>query len=437
MRRRLRAVGFALVFAAALAARGASAQSLATVRVDDVRVTPDGRHRVLVSVLDPGGAPVPDLAQAFRVDVDGTRADALVVQSSRERYSSALVTLVVDARLLRGEALQGVRDAVRALAPSLAPGDRVRVLAVGASMRVREAAAGDLAKLEEALGGMAADDAPVLYDALYDAAREASRLPDDRDGLVLVVTRGSDAASRHAPFDVVATANSRGRLASVLVALVGDEGAAAETERLRRLADHTGGALVRVTSPGELASSLPQLLDRGLHRWALAFRVPGWDRTRPKHHLSITVERGDERRHVDSDYDTADVLPAAWWRSPLPWLMLGASAVAIVAALVFTRRRQLALLVHDGDDDDGVWYEVFGYPVTLGAAQGNDIVFLDEQVSRNHAVLERRGRNIELADLNSENGTFLNGERISRRVLADGDRVSLGPAVHLIYEARG
>ena len=93
--------------------------------------------------------------------------------------------------------------------------------------------------------------------------------------------------------------------------------------------------------------------------------------------------------------------------------------------------------MHDGDADDGVWYEVFALPATLGAAAGNDLVLADAQVSRNHAVLEGRGRNIELVDLNSENGTFVNGERISRRVLADGDRVALGPDVHLIYEARG
>ena len=103
---------------------------------------------------------------------------------------------------------------------------------------------------------------------------------------------------------------------------------------------------------------------------------------------------------------------------------------------MFTRRRQMCLLVHDGDDQDGIWYEVFTLPVTLGGAEGNDIVFPESEVSRNHAVLERRGRNIELADLNSENGTLVNGERITRRVLAEGDRISLGDAVHLIFEAR-
>jgi pSer/pThr/pTyr-binding forkhead associated (FHA) protein len=92
--------------------------------------------------------------------------------------------------------------------------------------------------------------------------------------------------------------------------------------------------------------------------------------------------------------------------------------------------------VHDGDDDDGIWYEIFGLPLTLGGEAGNDVVLADPRVSRHHAVIERRGRQVELSDLNSENGTFVNGEPITRRVLADGDLVSLGESVHLVYEAR-
>ena len=92
--------------------------------------------------------------------------------------------------------------------------------------------------------------------------------------------------------------------------------------------------------------------------------------------------------------------------------------------------------MHDGDGQDGTWYEVFRLPLRVGAAEGNDIVLADSLVSRNHAVFERRGRTIELVDLNSENGTLVNDERVARRVLADGDRVSLGPDVHLVFEAR-
>jgi pSer/pThr/pTyr-binding forkhead associated (FHA) protein len=82
-------------------------------------------------------------------------------------------------------------------------------------------------------------------------------------------------------------------------------------------------------------------------------------------------------------------------------------------------------------DEKGCSYELFATPVTLGAAVGNDLSFDDDLVSRNHAVFERRGSAVELVDLNSENGTFVNGDRISRRRLSKGDRVSLGGAIDL------
>lgn len=50
-------------------------------------------------------------------------------------------------------------------------------------------------------------------------------------------------------------------------------------------------------------------------------------------------------------------------------------------------------------------------------------------VSRRHAVLVRYRGAVHLVDLNSVNGTFLNGERLIGEVpvpLKDGDRVSLG-----------
>jgi pSer/pThr/pTyr-binding forkhead associated (FHA) protein len=73
------------------------------------------------------------------------------------------------------------------------------------------------------------------------------------------------------------------------------------------------------------------------------------------------------------------------------------------------------LVVRSGEEA-GCSFEIFGLPVTLGAAVGNDLVFPDARMSRNHAVLERRGSSVELADLNSENGTFVNGDRITGTV---------------------
>ncbi len=63
---------------------------------------------------------------------------------------------------------------------------------------------------------------------------------------------------------------------------------------------------------------------------------------------------------------------------------------------------------------------------TLGRGLGNDIILEDTRVSRHHAQLRYKARRFWLTDLNSTNGTFVNGARVSETALHDGDVVSLG-----------
>lgn len=66
---------------------------------------------------------------------------------------------------------------------------------------------------------------------------------------------------------------------------------------------------------------------------------------------------------------------------------------------------------------------------TIGRDRANDIVLESAGVSRHHAVLVREGPALMLIDLESANGTFVNGEpalpdELVR--LADGDELRLG-----------
>jgi pSer/pThr/pTyr-binding forkhead associated (FHA) protein len=56
----------------------------------------------------------------------------------------------------------------------------------------------------------------------------------------------------------------------------------------------------------------------------------------------------------------------------------------------------------------------------------NDICIGDPSVSRQHAHVKRREEGYAVYDLKSLNGVFLNGEKISRAVLKDGDVIRLG-----------
>jgi DNA-binding response OmpR family regulator len=70
-----------------------------------------------------------------------------------------------------------------------------------------------------------------------------------------------------------------------------------------------------------------------------------------------------------------------------------------------------------------------GDRLLLGRAADCDLVVTDSRVSRHHAELQRQGHGFLLADLNSTNGTYLNGRRLARAMpLRDGDVFEVGSA---------
>ena len=69
----------------------------------------------------------------------------------------------------------------------------------------------------------------------------------------------------------------------------------------------------------------------------------------------------------------------------------------------------------------------------IGSSSVNQVILPVPEISRQHAVLHLRGSRLEIEDLASKNGTFLNGQRIARESLDPGDRIGLGP-VELVVE---
>jgi pSer/pThr/pTyr-binding forkhead associated (FHA) protein len=67
-----------------------------------------------------------------------------------------------------------------------------------------------------------------------------------------------------------------------------------------------------------------------------------------------------------------------------------------------------------------------GQEVAIGR-QDADLVVEDPEVSRRHAVLRRSGGSVVVEDLDSTNGTFVNGERIRGPIkVGPGDQVRVG-----------
>jgi hypothetical protein len=86
--------------------------------------------------------------------------------------------------------------------------------------------------------------------------------------------------------------------------------------------------------------------------------------------------------------------------------------------------RFIGKLVMQGGRWSGKYYAVDGDSVQIG--REGDVPLLDESVSSRHAVIRIDEMKFELADLNSTNGTFVNGNRVSKQFLKSGDVVKCG-----------
>jgi len=70
-----------------------------------------------------------------------------------------------------------------------------------------------------------------------------------------------------------------------------------------------------------------------------------------------------------------------------------------------------------------------GPATTLGRLPTCDIVLTDPGASRRHATIVRRDDGYVVTDLGSTNGTLVNGEPTTERLLVDGDRIKIGTTV--------
>jgi len=96
-------------------------------------------------------------------------------------------------------------------------------------------------------------------------------------------------------------------------------------------------------------------------------------------------------------------------------------ATEAVSAAELGIEQELAVLTFDGTR-----HEVKQQRVVLGRSRDCDIQVADANVSRRHAELRQEGATYWIVDLGSTNGMEVNGKRVKRAKLSDGDTITLG-----------
>lgn len=81
--------------------------------------------------------------------------------------------------------------------------------------------------------------------------------------------------------------------------------------------------------------------------------------------------------------------------------------------------------------DRGRSYLDLKLPITIGREEGNAIQLNDERISRFHIKIQEDNRHIVLTDLDSTNGTRVNGVDSQLRILRFGDVITVGRSILL------
>jgi FHA domain/zinc-ribbon domain len=88
--------------------------------------------------------------------------------------------------------------------------------------------------------------------------------------------------------------------------------------------------------------------------------------------------------------------------------------------------RGAALVIRAGGGRAGESFPLQADRLTVGRRPESDIFLDDVTVSRDHALIVRRGTEFFIDDCGSLNGTYVNRRRIDSHRLADGDELQIG-----------
>jgi hypothetical protein len=92
------------------------------------------------------------------------------------------------------------------------------------------------------------------------------------------------------------------------------------------------------------------------------------------------------------------------------------------------------LLVQEGNSPKTQWPLVEA-KIVIGREDDSDVQINDRQVSRQHAEIARTLEGYTIRDLNSKNGTFLNGEPVAQepRLMRNGDQIGIALCAKLTF----
>jgi len=115
---------------------------------------------------------------------------------------------------------------------------------------------------------------------------------------------------------------------------------------------------------------------------------------------------------------------------------MASSQISSSIARAASSSQPMLLFVHGAEQRELVLTPL---PFGIGRKTGKDLEIPDPRISRDHAEIVLEGSDYYVVDPGSKLGTFVNGERVSKKKLAPNDRIEFGVGVgaHLVFAPIG
>jgi len=182
---------------------------------------------------------------------------------------------------------------------------------------------------------------------------------------------------------------------------------------------------------GDLSGSLATELADNALLFARSHRYTLVDRPRVDILSDPTVARSDI--HVEARFAEPGGMVEGTGTPDDPGLRQHDPTMVFTVPTPVAPRARLRLTESDGTERE---VALDGSLVTIGRSEDNGLVIRDGRVSRHHARISARRGTFVYTDLQSTNGSRVNGEPVEEIVLGYGDRIELGDCV-VTVEAPG
>lgn len=400
------------------------------VFLDDVWAGAGGERiaELYVRALTRHYEPVEELHPPHFVIVDANErinTEDIQVSSLAEMGRGVTCVIAMDvSRTMKGEAFDRAKLAALEFMKYVESRDRIAVVTFSDDVNVVASFAKPRVEAKIELEQLVVDD-QSLNTALYDAIHESvSLIRNGRDlprrAFVIVFSDGNDAGSQRSFEQVIDAAASTEVRPPVLIFTIGYTRFGGEgLEVLKQLAERTQALYRPATSPILISSFFTEIWNQMMESYIV--RYPA-NMDGELHKVEVEIEGLTSSRTVRYPR----------MRGPI-WLYLGVVVLVALLSLLIARGRSAGRLVFENGLSAGEVHVLRKQRTSIGALPDNDIVIPSDAVSKYHVNIYRKGRQLEIEDLNSLNGTFVNGTRVRTSPLQPGDRIRIAD-VDLVYQ---